>query len=128
MKLSVNTKKGIKTLQQRLENIKKQSALQKAYMVYSFAEDAKKRIDDRIVQKDIIDTGKLKRQVTANYDGNFRVEISSLAVNEFGNDYAPLQEFGSRNHRPRPYFWPGIREALDTVRKLKDKIINKLRS
>lgn len=85
-------------------------------------------------RKDILidapfDTGNLKRNVIGQMLGKLSAIVESVALSEDGYDYAPVQEYGSVNRPPKPYFYPNIRKnfkrALVVLRNLNKRTVNK---
>ena len=56
-----------------------------------------------------VDTGRLRRNITAQYAIDNKVDFSSEAIDpETKEDYAPKQEFGTRFLPAQPYFYKNI--------------------
>ena len=56
------------------------------------------------------DTGRLRRNITGQLTTDQRVDFISEAIDpETKDDYAPVQEFGTRFQRAQPYFYKNIK-------------------
>lgn len=117
---------GLKESLDRLDKIAKESRYAAAATVVKFGDLAENLIDGEIVRQDIIDTGRLRRKVEANYTGNNKVTVTSIAEDERGYDYAPIQEYGGRHHPARPYFKPSIIRALKIIDEFVTELFEKI--
>ena len=91
-------KSSLDTVNKSLDRVAENSSYIVTAAVFEFGQDATTLIDQEIVRQDIIDTGRLKRNVEADYIGKNRVVVSSEAVDPVSKrDYAPFQEYGTRH-------------------------------
>ena len=77
------------------------------------------------------DTGRLHHNIEGRVWldslGNVNIEFESEAIDPVTRiDYAPLQEFGTLEIRERPYFFPAIRGAAQTLIKRLDQAIKSI--
>ena len=72
-----------------------------------------------------VDTGNLRRNIKFEPQGD-DVVISSEALNDSRQDYAPHVEYGTRFTRPQPYFWHNVRQAVTNLESKLIQILNQI--
>lgn len=73
-----------------------------------------------------VDTGNLRRNIKFEELANGDVEISSIALNDQGQDYAAYVEYGTRFTKAQPYFWHNITKARSKLMGLLNNILQQI--
>ena len=111
----------------KLDKLSENSRILAAHTTLRYGEESKEELDKQIVRQNIIDTGRLRRSVDADYIGKNRVVVTSEAIDPRNRvDYAPFQEYGTRHITPRPYFYVTLRRVAKTLDKYVRKLSKKL--
>lgn len=78
----------------------------------------------RMVKEAPVDTGNLRQNIDfqATEDG---VTVTSVALTNNNQDYAPYQEYGTRFQPAQPYFWHNVRKG---VRDLNERVLTRLKN
>lgn len=105
---------GLKESISKLKEFSKESREIVNDAVIRFGKVAESEIKREIDRQKIIDTGRLRREVNVDTRVEGVAVVTSKAFDpETKIDYAPIQEYGGRFHRERPYFYPSIIKAED---------------
>ena len=109
---------SIELNQQDLKNLKRKIKMLKDFSqkeVTLSLDHAARNTVGRMKKDAPVDTGKLRREIEYTVTTN-DVIIESTAIDpETKEDYAPLQEYGSRYLRPQPYFHRNIRYLISSL-------------
>ena len=121
--MKVRTKSNLTSVLNKLDEIEDKMRFVAAQTVLKYGEMAKSDLKDEITRQDIIDTGRLRRSVEADYIGKNRVRVTSEAIDPRNKvDYAPFQEYGTRHIHARPYFYKTVRRVAKKLRKFIQKL------
>lgn len=125
--MKVKVKSNLDRVMKNLDDIKEKSMLISSESILRYGEMAKAELREDITRKGIVDTGRLRRSVEAEYKGNYRVTVTSEAIDPNNKvDYAPFQEYGTRHITPRPYFYSTLRRFSGEFRRYLSKISRKI--